>query len=87
MIETKDGGHHHTWFEHVAPLRSFGPATFTVDDPDGVSVYALGQDVSSYAFGLSWEMDSPVNRPTNFRRELLDSGVLTLTRSPEQTRS
>ena len=87
MIRTKDAGHHHDWPDHVARLASFGPATFTVDDPDEITTFAMGQGVESYAFGLSWELRSPVARPTNFRRELVDSGVLTLTRAPQQTRS
>lgn len=82
MVAAKDRGNRQDWPELVPPLSDFAPGSFVVDDPDGVTLYALGQAAGSHAFGLSWELQAPVTRPSNFGRDLVESGILTLTRSP-----
>jgi hypothetical protein len=62
VIEVKDAGHRTDWHEHVAALRTFPPAPFTVDDPDGVSRLAAGQNLDMHGFGFNWELESPVRR-------------------------
>jgi radical SAM superfamily enzyme YgiQ (UPF0313 family) len=54
------------WPAEVRPLRDYGPATFTVDDPADVCSHGQGYDVDE---GLldSWEMASPVSRPIPVR--------------------
>jgi hypothetical protein len=61
VLAAKDAGHRTTWPDHVAPLETYGPTTFTVDDPDRLCDVGLGfsVDIDPHA---SWELHSPVAR-------------------------
>lgn len=61
IMAAKDQGHLHDWPDHVAPLRSFGPASFTVDDPRDVCGISLGFGSAIDAY-MDWELRSPVAR-------------------------
>jgi hypothetical protein len=61
IMAAKDQGHLHDWPDHVAPLRTFGPASFTVDDPRDVCGISLGFGSAIDAY-MDWELRSPVAR-------------------------
>ena len=61
MQAAKDDGHHADWPLVVPPLRTFGPARFTVEDLWGVCDRSLGFDLDDTPTG-DWELDSPVSR-------------------------
>ncbi|MBI2705690.1 MAG: B12-binding domain-containing radical SAM protein [Actinobacteria bacterium] len=66
LVTQKDGGHRDDWPALVPPLRSFPPATLTVDDPRNVCLQGLGHNIE-YELGDSWELASPVNRAAMYR--------------------
>ncbi|HEY6737969.1 MAG TPA: radical SAM protein, partial [Actinopolymorphaceae bacterium] len=58
------------WRERVPPLRSFGPGTMTIDDPEGICRTAIGGDVTLFGVRSSaWDLDSPVCRPRTILRQ------------------
>lgn len=61
IMAAKDAGHLHDWPDHVPPLRTFGPAPFTVDDPRDVCGISLGFGSAIDAY-MDWELRSPVAR-------------------------
>jgi radical SAM superfamily enzyme YgiQ (UPF0313 family) len=62
MLEARDGGHE-DWPTRVAPLRSFGPGTITIDDPHQICTTALDGALTAIVHESSWDFDSPVSRP------------------------
>jgi hypothetical protein len=62
MFTAKDSDRRDDWPTVVPRLSSYPPARFVVDDPDGVSKLAAGQNIDLHGFGLSWELDSAVAR-------------------------
>ena len=58
--------HGDRWTEVVPRLSSFGPASFTVDDPQSVAALGLGMALV-YDPDSDWELDSPMARPMRFR--------------------
>lgn len=61
MVEATQAGHHDDWPSVVPKLREFGPASFTVDDPDQLCVLGIGAAVDGDLFG-NYELRSPVSR-------------------------
>jgi hypothetical protein len=66
MMAAKHSGSRQTWETEVPPLRSFGPTTFEVDDPQSISTLGLGMSVT-YDPDSDWELASPVARTMRFR--------------------
>lgn len=62
MIEEKESGNRRGWTAVVPRLETYGPGTLTVDDPFGITRAALGVNRELNAFGLNWELDSPLHR-------------------------
>jgi radical SAM superfamily enzyme YgiQ (UPF0313 family) len=69
MLETKDRlANSETedradWPEVVPHLRTFGPASFPIDDPGRMASLGLGIILEGHGFGANWEFDSPISRP------------------------
>lgn len=61
VLEAKDGGHRDDWPSVVPELRTFGPATFVVDDPNDICTVAVGYRNENDYYG-DWELRSPVAR-------------------------
>jgi hypothetical protein len=59
-MEAKASGE--DWTEVVPRLGTFGPAPFTVDDPDHISDHATGYFLEASWLDM-WELESPVARP------------------------
>lgn len=71
IIEAKESGHRHDWEQHVPPLRTFGPAPFTVDDPEELCLIAVGLPTALLSLKmLGWDLDSPVARAWVPQREV-----------------
>ena len=81
VLNAKDEGHRADWPERVARLRDFAPERFSVDDTRGVTDLGLGLSSDAYAVGLSWELDSPIARPSNFGSDLVESRILNFSRT------
>lgn len=62
IIAEKESGNRRGWESVVPRLESFGPATLTVDDPMGVTETSLGINRELNAFGVNWELKSPLHR-------------------------
>jgi len=62
MLEARDDAHD-DWPARVAPLRSLGPGTMTVDDPHQICTTALDGALTAIVHESSWDFDSPVSRP------------------------
>jgi len=62
MIEEKESGNRRGWNTVVPRLETYGAGTLTVDDPFGITRAALGVNRELNAFGLNWELDSPLHR-------------------------
>jgi radical SAM superfamily enzyme YgiQ (UPF0313 family) len=62
MVAAKDAGHQRDWPTVVPALRTLPPGTLTVEDPNNVCVFGMGQTVDSDPWGV-WELASPVSRP------------------------
>ena len=52
---------HDAWVDAVPHLSSFGPATFTVDDPSGLARRAVGFRVLD-EYMANWELEAPIAR-------------------------
>jgi len=63
MLVAKESGHLHDWFKVVAPLRSYGPGTLTVTDPNNICYQALGRNFNSGVWSI-WELASEIARPS-----------------------
>lgn len=59
IIRAKDSDR--PWVECVPALRSFGPTSFTIEDPSGVSRHGLGHNPED-DYLYDWELVSPVSR-------------------------
>jgi hypothetical protein len=57
--DARESGHRRDWETVIPPLRSFGPAQLTVEDPNEISALALASAVARRA---PWEFSSPVAR-------------------------
>ncbi|MFK7977162.1 MAG: radical SAM protein [Halioglobus sp.] len=64
LLEAREDGHRDDWEKHTPRLTDFGPASLTVDDPNGVCITEIGKPLNYLLYSLrSWELDSPVARP------------------------
>lgn len=64
LLEARDDGHREDWEKHTPRLADFGPASLTIDDPNGVCITEIGKPLSYLLYSLrSWELESPVARP------------------------
>ena len=81
VLNAKDEGQRADWPTQVARLQSFAPGRFSVDDTRGVTDLGLGLSSDAYAVGLSWELDTPIARPSNFGSELVESRILNFSRA------
>ncbi|HEY6130816.1 MAG TPA: hypothetical protein VIV27_02300, partial [Halioglobus sp.] len=62
ILDEKARGNRRNWPDNVAKLEQFGPGALTVGDPYGVTASTLGVSQELSAFGVSWELDSPLHR-------------------------
>ena len=62
IIEEKEQGNRRGWESVVPRLETFGPSSLTVDDPMGVTETSLGINRELNAFGVNWELKSPLHR-------------------------
>ena len=62
IIEEKERGNRRGWENAVPRLETFGPSSLTVDDPMGVTETSLGINRELNAFGVNWELKSPLHR-------------------------
>ncbi|MFT4517921.1 MAG: radical SAM superfamily enzyme YgiQ (UPF0313 family) [Halioglobus sp.] len=62
IIAEKEAGNRRGWDEVVPRLETFGPGSLTVDDPMGLTETALGINRELNAFGVNWELESPLHR-------------------------
>lgn len=69
ILAAKRAGHSRDWADQVPRLETFGPTTFTVDDPGSVSVLGLGMSLV-YDPDSDWELASPVARPMRLRHSV-----------------
>lgn len=72
MVETRDNGHHDDWQSIVPPLRDFGPASFTLDDPDRLCEFGVGSAIDGDYYG-SFELRTPVARWPHPERRAIQS--------------
>lgn len=64
LLEAREEGHREDWEKHTPRLADFGPASLTIDDPNGVCITEIGKPLSYLLYSLrSWELESPVARP------------------------
>jgi hypothetical protein len=63
MAALRDDGHMADWHERMKPLRSFGPASFSVDDPLHSCQRFLGPTYTFLSEDSAWDLASPVSRP------------------------
>tara|TARA_B110000503_G_scaffold63134_2_gene99827 strand:+ start:984 stop:2666 length:1683 start_codon:yes stop_codon:yes gene_type:complete len=68
MLESKQAGWQQDWTKEVKPLREFGPASFTVEDSQQLTVLGMGTPIYSDP-DCDWEFKSPIGRPLRYRRE------------------
>jgi radical SAM superfamily enzyme YgiQ (UPF0313 family) len=61
VLAAKETEYRGDWATIAPPLRAFGPATFTVEDPHGVCAFGLGFESETDAYA-DWELVSPVAR-------------------------
>lgn len=62
IIAEKESGNRRGWESVVPRLETFGPASLTVDDSMGVTETSLGINRELNAFGVNWELESPLHR-------------------------
>lgn len=62
IIAEKESGNRRGWETVVPRLETYGPASLTVDDPMGVTETSLGINRELNAFGVNWELVSPLHR-------------------------
>jgi radical SAM superfamily enzyme YgiQ (UPF0313 family) len=62
IVEQKESGNRRGWGDVVPRLETFGSGTLVVDDPFGMTEAALGINRELNAFGVNWELSSPLHR-------------------------
>jgi radical SAM superfamily enzyme YgiQ (UPF0313 family) len=72
ILTAKGLGHRTDWPDFVPRLAEFGPAEFTVDDPDHVTDTSLGLNRELNVVGVNWELDSPLSRARVAAVQLVD---------------
>lgn len=64
LFAAREEGHREDWQDHIPHLSEFGPATFTINDPNEICRRDVGK--SKYLLDMNlrtWELESPVARP------------------------
>lgn len=65
-----EAGHLTDWEQHVPPLRSYGPGSLTVTDPDDLCRTAVGGNTTLFSMRLmAWDFESEIARPRNTHGE------------------
>lgn len=64
VLAAKENGHLQDWFKVVPPLRSYGPGTLTVTDPNQICKLGLGRHFNSGIWSI-WELSSKIARPSD----------------------
>jgi hypothetical protein len=64
VLYAKENGHLQDWPEQVPSLRSYGPGTITVTDPNLVCQLSLGRNFNSGVWDI-WELSSEIARPSD----------------------
>ena len=62
IMEQKERGNRRDWTDKMPRLEAFGPGTLTVGDSFGVTAGSLGINRELNAFGVNWELESPLHR-------------------------
>jgi hypothetical protein len=62
ITDLRQGGHRDDWPEHAAPLRSYGPGRFEMDDPYEVCATSIGGTTRTLSWESLWEFSSPISR-------------------------
>lgn len=64
LFTAREEGHREDWQDHIPRLSEFGPATFTISDPNEICRRDVGK--SKYMLDMNlrtWELESPMARP------------------------
>jgi radical SAM superfamily enzyme YgiQ (UPF0313 family) len=70
VLEAREAGHRHDWQDIVPRLTELPPAPFSVDDPEDVCHFSVGQHMVTLSLTFaSFELRSPVARPRIKMRE------------------
>jgi radical SAM superfamily enzyme YgiQ (UPF0313 family) len=72
-VVTAKEEHRLDWPDHVPDLRTLGPATMAVEDPQGATTANLGVGVLFKDLGVHWELDAPVTRLRTWRLPTVDA--------------
>lgn len=73
LVVTAKEEHRLDWPDHVPDLRSMGPTTMSVDDPQGRTTANLGVSALFKDIGVHWELDAPVTRLRTWRLPMVDA--------------
>jgi hypothetical protein len=65
--------HRLDWPQYVPDLRSMGPTTMSVDDPQGRTTANQGVGLLFKDIGIHWELDAPVTRLRTWRLPTVDA--------------
>lgn len=64
-----EAGHLTDWEKQIPPLRSYGPGTLTIDDPEEVCKTAIGGNLTVFGIRMmAWDLESAIARPRNAHR-------------------
>ncbi len=73
LVVTAKEEHRLDWPDHVPDLRSMGPTTMSVDDPEGRTTGNQGVGMLFKDIGVHWELDAPVTRLRTWRLPMVDA--------------
>ncbi len=62
MMTEKESGNRRGWDTVVPRLQTYGPGNLVVDDPMDLTSTSLGINRELNAFGVNWELESPLHR-------------------------
>lgn len=64
LFTSREEGHRDDWQDYIPPLSSFGPRSFTINDPNNVCIRDIGHHKNVLDMNVrSWDLDSPLARP------------------------
>jgi radical SAM superfamily enzyme YgiQ (UPF0313 family) len=64
LLTSREEGHRDDWQDHVPRLSEYGPAAFTINDPNEICIRDIGHRKSVLDMAVrSWDLDSPLARP------------------------
>jgi hypothetical protein len=73
LVVTAKEKHRLDWPDHVPDLRTMGPTTMSVDDPQGRTTAHQGVSFLFKDAGVHWELDAPVSRLRTWRLPTVDA--------------